>query len=362
MKYMPIFISLFIHTCCIGQQFDTSRYRISVEIPDKANDFFAHDHFWRGADGASSIDLENGKILWLFSDSFIALDSSMSRKKSRFIRNSIAIQEGYDIQTATIEFYWNKKHKKKPLAFFHQPGKSWYWTGHGTRIEDKLILFLMKVRSIKTGLGFEIFGWAAVLITNPDKDPSDWKMQYLDGVDTYGFIAGSAAVVKDERYLYAFGAVEPATHEAYVLRWDLNKVHAGNLTSPEWWIKDRWMPRTSESIVPEPLFIGGTEYSIHYDTALRQFIQIQSFGFGEASLGIRMSDSLTGKWTDPHLFFRPEYPGVKKPFMYAAKAHPELKGSGVYITYNVNSFDLGELIDNQAIYFPVFVEMKIEKK
>jgi len=70
--------------------------------------------------------------------------------------------------------------------------------------------------------------------------------------------------------------------------------------------------------IPEPLFIGGTEYSVHYDTSLKKFIQIQSFGFDEGKIGIRMSDSLQGKWTEPFMFYTPEYLGVKKPFRYAA--------------------------------------------
>ena len=45
--------------------------------------------------------------------------------------------------------------------------------------------------------------------------------------------------------------------------------------------------------------------------------------------------------------------------MYAAKAHPELQGDGIYITYNVNSFDFGELIENQNLYFPKFILIKI---
>lgn len=61
------------------------------------------------------------------------------------------------------------------------------------------------------------------------------------------------------------------------------------------------------------------------------------------------------------MFYTPAYPGVKKPFMYAAKAHPELTGNGIYITYNVNSFDFGELIENQTIYFPKFIMLRIVK-
>ncbi|MEI7492174.1 MAG: DUF4185 domain-containing protein [Bacteroidota bacterium] len=226
---------------------------------------------------------------------------------------------------------------------------------------SSLIIFLLKEHRIKTGIGFEAFGWYAVLISNPHEEPSKWKMQYIEGQETYGFIVGSSAVLKDEKYLYAYGAVEPATHEVYLLRWKLDEAYTGNLANPEWWINGKWAERKTLKPVPEPLFIGGTEYSVHYDSSLKKYIQIQSFGFGEGKIGIRMSDSLQGKWTEPFMFYTPEYPGVKSPFMYAAKAHPELPGKGIYITYNVNSFDFSELAENQTIYFPKFILMRIVK-
>ncbi|MBK8706701.1 MAG: hypothetical protein IPN33_26055 [Saprospiraceae bacterium] len=226
-------------------------------------------------------------------------------------------------------------------------------------IKDKLIIFLIKEKAIKTGLGFEAAGWYMVLISNPHDDPSKWQIQYIEGPETYGYIAGSAAVLKDEQYLYAFGAVEPATHEVYALRWKIDDAYSGNIKNPEWCINGEWINRKTKYPIPEPLFIGATEYSVHFDKTIQKYIQIQSYGFGEAQIGIRMADSLEGTWTEPYLFNKPTYPGVKQPFMYSVKAHPELSGNGVYITYNVNSFDLSELIENQTIYFPKFVLLKL---
>lgn len=344
-----------------SQSFDTGRYSIKVESSELTNRFFAKDTVWRGADGAASVDLGNGKVLWLFSDSFISSDAPASRKKSKFVRNSIAIQEGYDLKTASLKFYWDKSNKK-PGAFFNLPGKSWFWTGHGTMIKDKLLIFLIKERAVKTGLGFEAIGWYAVLVSNPADDPEIWKKQYIEGSETFGTIAGSAAVLHDENYLYAYGAVEPSTHEVYLLRWKLVDVYEGNLAGPEWWINGSWTTRNAKLPVPEPLYIGATEYSVHYDSSLKKFMQVQAFGFGEGKIGIRLADSLTGPWTEPLLIYTPTYPGVKNPLMYSAKAHPELVADGIFITYNVNSFDFGELINNETIYFPKFILLKIMKK
>ncbi|MEI6683518.1 MAG: DUF5005 domain-containing protein [Bacteroidota bacterium] len=309
MKSLTVIIFLLFYNTGSGQPFDTARYRIKVERCREADSCFTHDVAWRGADGASSVDLENGKVLWLFSDSFICSDSSRSRRNSTMIRNSIAIQDGYDLKTATIKFYWDIS-KKKPRPFFHIPGKSWFWTGHGAMVRDRLIIFLLKEHAIKTGIGFEAVGWYAVLISNPYEEPTEWKMQYLEGSETYGLTVGSAAVLKDENFLYAYGAVEPSTHEVYLLRWKLVEAYRGNIANPEWLIDGHWAKRKARKPVPEPLFIGGTEFSVHYDTSLKQFIQVQSFGFGEGRIGVRMSDSLQGKWTEPVMIYTPEYPGV----------------------------------------------------
>ncbi|HNU89184.1 MAG TPA: DUF5005 domain-containing protein [Ferruginibacter sp.] len=361
LKLFPFILFFLIPHSSFCQAIDTNRYRMEVEISGEAGNFFTNDPYWLGADGAASVDLGNGKVLWLFSDSFIGSDSSRSRKKSTFARNSIAIQDGYELKTASLKFYWNRS-KKKPRAFFHLPGKFWFWTGHGVRIKDKLLIFLIQEQEVKTGIGFEAVAWYAVLIANPDDDPLTWKMKYIKGPETFGTIAGSAAVLADEKYLYAYGAVEPVTHEVYVLRWNLDDAYAGNLRTPLWWINGTWTERKTKLPVPEPLFIGATEYSVHYNRSLEKYIQVQSFGFGEGSIGIRMADHITGPWTEPHTIFTPTYPGVKRPFMYSAKAHPELAGDGMYITYNVNSFDFAELLKNQFIYFPQFIKLKISKK
>lgn len=358
-KACVLIVFLLATDICIGQSFDSVRYKVQVKELQSYDTYFTSNGEWRGADGAGSIDLGNGKVLWLFSDTFICQDSTRSRKGAKIIRNSIGIQEGYDLKTASIRYYWNRS-QKEPLAFFHRPGDNWLWLGHGAMIKNKLIIFFMNERNTDKGLGFESIGWSAVLISNPNDDPSQWEMNYIDGSDTFGLIAGSAAVLKDEKYLYAYGAVEPSTHEIYLMRWPIEEACSGKLSNPEWWINEQWQERKNRLPVPAPLFIGGTEFSVHYDASLKKYIQIQSFGFGDATLGLRMADRIEGKWTSPYLFHKPSYPGIKKPFMYAAKAHPELKGDGICITYNVNSFDFGELIENQTLYFPKIMQISIE--
>jgi hypothetical protein len=144
---LAVLLSLFIANSTPGQPLDTTKYHISVTSTGRTNSFFRNDKVWRGADGAASVDLGNRRVLWLFSDGFIAADSSASRKNSKMIRNSVAIQEGVDLNSASIRFYWDRK-GKEPHSFFPEHGENWYWTGHGVMIREKLILFLTKCNTI----------------------------------------------------------------------------------------------------------------------------------------------------------------------------------------------------------------------
>ncbi|MFM7221979.1 MAG: hypothetical protein ACKO03_00955 [Bacteroidota bacterium] len=55
---------------------------------------FSHHSYWKGGDGAGSIDLGRGRVLWLFGDSFIGDQYAISRNGASLINNSIAIQQG----------------------------------------------------------------------------------------------------------------------------------------------------------------------------------------------------------------------------------------------------------------------------
>jgi RNA polymerase sigma factor (sigma-70 family) len=106
---LAVLLSLFIANSTPGQPLDTTKYHISVTSTGRTNSFFRNDKVWRGADGAASVDLGNGRVLWLFSDGFIAADSSASRKNSKMIRNSVAIQVLDETDKAIMLLYLEEK-------------------------------------------------------------------------------------------------------------------------------------------------------------------------------------------------------------------------------------------------------------
>ena len=149
---------------------DSSPYRIEAQRWEEADKIFRSDSHWLGGDGATSVDLGHGRVLWLFGDSFIDLSGSGVRRTSDMVRNSIAIQKGYDPTTAEMQFFWKMK-GTKPKAFFSFAGDRWCWPASGIMIGKRLLVFLMEIKTARNAFGFEACGWKAVLIDNPQNKP-----------------------------------------------------------------------------------------------------------------------------------------------------------------------------------------------
>lgn len=327
----------------------------------EADELFRRDPQWAGADGAYSIDLGQDRTLWLFGDTWIDPSGRHTRHGAEMIRNSVAIQTGRDPSTADITFYWRETPDGKPASFFADAGDEWYWPGHGIRLGDCLLLFLNRVRSSEGGLGFESAGWDAILVNNPDEAPSSWQLTSLEAPqNTLGVVVGSASVVRSGDHLYAFGSMEAVkSHPMYVVRWPVEAARQGRLKAFEWWAgSDKgWVSDTS-SAARWPAFEGGqTELTVHYDSVGHQFIGVQHVGFGPADVALRTAPELTGPWSEPRVIYRPSEYYRKNIMIYAAKAHPQLKGADLVLTYATNTFDFSEHLSDNRIYYPRFVRL-----
>jgi len=278
------------------------------------------------------------------------------------VSNSVAIQVGTDPTTAEISFYWGRDANGKPDAMFPDRNGESLWFGNGVRVGDRLILFFARtIRNTGVGLGFEHVGWTAIMVTNPDSEPSSWKMQELETpTNPFGILVGFAAVQKLDGYIVALGSQNPVkSHPIFAARWPIDEVHRGNLLHPEWWAGDRlgWIPNSSDA-QRYPLFNGGqSELTIHFDNLSQRFISVQTAGFGAADILMRAAPSFIGPWSDLRMVYRP--PEYYRPniMIYAGKAHPELTGADLILTYATNTFKFEEQLTDSLIYYPRFVRL-----
>lgn len=362
---LPLYLSHVTASVQSNQPDHSGVYTIEAAPWPEADALFRKDPRWLGGDDAYSVDLGEGRVLWLFADSFIATSLAGVRREARMVRNSVAIQKGYDPTSATIRFYWRAQ-DGKPASFFRESKGAWYWPGHGIRLGKTLLVFLMEVRRTSKGLGFEVFGWKAVAIRNPNEEPSRWRVRWLNVPrNDFGVIVGSASILRIGEYVYAFGAEEPGIHNVYVVRWHVSRAIRGDLREPEWWTDgaDGWTAQSLLSKRPAAVFSGGqTEFTVHYEQRLKRFIQVQTEGFGAADMAVRWANSLTGPWSVVQRFYRPSESGRADAFVYAGKSHPELTGADLVLTYVANSMNFGQLISDTNIYYPRFLRGRIIEK
>ncbi len=110
-------------------------------------------------------------------------------------------------------------------------------------------------------------------------------------------------------------------------------------------------------IFPSPTALDNppTEFSVHRRSD-GSWLAVHTVGFGATSIGVRSAPAPTGPWSQACLAFMP--PDSAKPgaFVYAAKAHPELAGGSLVVTYATNG-TLSQVVNEMSLYYPRFVRV-----
>ncbi|MFY9168905.1 MAG: DUF4185 domain-containing protein [Desulfomonilia bacterium] len=363
-----IFIALYVAVCAflcacsdLGSRHQgLAGIELKAERWHEADQLFRNDVRWLGGDGAYSVDLGAARVLWLFGDSFIGPGYSRDRSEAVIVRNTVAIQRGYNPAQASAAFYWNIE-DGRPEAFFRSSGSSWFWPGSGVMTGESLVIFLMEIVAADNELGFDAAGWTAVIVKNPRAEPSRWNIQRLKTpANEFGVIIGSAGSMVLDGYLYAFGT-QRADHGAYLVRWPLADAARGDLMHPQWWTRSTgWVDQDILTHLPAPVLADAQmEFTVHYEKSMGRFLEIQTEGFPDGCLVYRRAMSLTGPWSGKQLLYCPHAPKDEQVLFYAGKAHPWLEGADLVCTYAANSLDERRVLEGHDLYYPAFVRVSI---
>jgi hypothetical protein len=327
--------------------------QLRAEPWPEADALFHRDPRWIGGDGAYTIDLGGGRVLWGFGDSFIASTPARRRDQSRMVRNSVAIQTGYDPSSALMQFYWREK-DGEAQSFVPEEGPYWYWPGSGARRGDRVLWFLGHVFQESEGdWGFASGEWDAWIVENPDEEPPAWVMRKVQASGERVSVQLGGAVIVREPWVYVFGEGGDH-HDVYLVRFDADRAFDGDLREPSWWGEDGWGGEGSRSPVID---IGAPEFSIHFAAPLGKWVFCATSGFGASTVAIRTAPELSGPWTEPRDIVRPPESFEEHAFVYAAKGHPELTGADFVATYVPSRFDDVPAEQEQLYYYPRFLRV-----
>ena len=345
----------------------------------EADALFHTDPRWVGADDAYSVDLGAGRVLWLFGDTFVSPSGTGSRSGATMVRNTVAIEQGYDPSRASIAFYWGQDGSGHPVDFFPGTGSTWCWPGGAVRLStadggSALLLFMMQTQSSPGGLGFANTGWRAFYVPNPEAEPAQWKMQSVAAPqNAFGAVVGSGAVLPVDGRLVAFSPDDSAHHDVYLAGWPVAAAARGDLSAITYWTGRAW--ESAGGSAPDGALLASSrrepagataavvmtgaqsELSVHRDPSSGRYVLVQTVGFGSTTIGMRTAPAVTGPWSQPVTVYTPPESSRAGALVYAAKAHPELRGADLVLTYASIPTDLATQLRDSTLYFPRFVKL-----
>lgn len=323
---------------------------VDTELTDRFGDYGDTAGMWTGADSAYSVELPDGRIAWIYSDTFLGeVNETHGRPlDSLFIHNSINVDDDGVITTFTGGT------PEAPESLVTVAGgdeaKDWYWFGDATVHGDELQVLL--VEFVKTGDTMWDFAFKGNGVAT--FDASTLELLSVDAVATDGINWGSAIYENpDDGYTYVYG-VEDLGAQKFA---HLARVAGGDLAAGEWeYLGDAgWS--TDYTATKRILEGVSNEFSVSDFQGRFTLVTGDATELLSSKIVMYRSESLEGPWTGKTvLYSTPETSG--NVFTYNAKAHPQLgNGHTLLITYNVNSFDTNDLYVDVDNYRPRYIEV-----
>ncbi|WP_154402631.1 phospholipase A2 [Nocardioides speluncae] len=302
---------------------------------------------WTGGDSTTSVPLPDGRIAWLFSDTFLGtVNPDHSRPASTpMVNNTLVVQSG---STLGPTRHGGTTTAPKALVEATESGE-FYWVGDGTVTGGKLKVFYNRYkRNSSAWMDISLVGTALVTFDLPSLTVSGIQQLPVGATTTWG-----SAVLEDGGYTYVYG-----TEDAGAMKFaKLARVDASLAGSWEFWTGSTWS--ASEPAATRLLSGVGTAYSV--DKINGQYVLTThdtNVGFGPSVMA-HTAPAPTGPFAAPrYLLDAPEASAAQGRYVYDVRTHPELAAAGkLLLSYNSNAFSHEQNLADVRIYRPRFVEV-----
>jgi len=332
----------------------------TVYVDQKFTNFFARDCCGvTGADGFYSVSLPDGRVVWIFGDTFLGTvnpDGSREKRTPVFIRNAMAVQDGDSLRSLyQIIDGWESSlvippEAKKGIEFSED--SLWYWPGDGFVENEKLKVFMTTFYQIEKGnWGFKWTGANLATFSLPNLKLE--KIDHFNYPNDAEVHWGHAVYDDDPDYTYIYGSGDKFPFVARAPKGDILK--PWEFYTGTKWVKDSHLAK------PMTDFKGSEQFSV---IKLKdKYVMItQSGDFLTSSLTSVTSDLPYAGWGNKKELYKlqPLNP-VKNLFAYNPVAHPEFtENDEILVSYCVNSFNLDDLFEDANKYRPVFIRIPVD--
>jgi hypothetical protein len=310
--------------------------------PDEALDRFwaPRGPGWTGGDGGWSVPLPDGRVLWLFGDSFLGRVGAFGQRErdAGTARNAILVQEGDALRPL---------HLGTALTPGAHPD-AWYWPLDATVEGDQVRLFVARmIRGLPgadPAFDFRVAGTDVVSLDLERLQVTDTRTVVAD----FGMSWGNA-VLEDGEHTYVFGVEEAGLADAV----HVARVPAGGVLGPwEHWDGTGW---SADPMRSARVFEGvPTQFGVvRQDDRLLLVAQTPL----HRDVFVAAAAAPQGPWSPPAtVYTTPEW-GTGS-FSYNATPHPQLGRDGdLVVGYSVNTRDPVALATRPGAYRLRFVRV-----
>jgi len=302
---------------------------------------FQQTNHWAAGDVATTIPLSDGRVLWLFGDSYIdQVDPATGMAPCVFdARNCVLLQNTNELLHPQTLCHFKSKDK----SFFRPPnaGKSefWpcFWPGAGFQSGNTICVYLSEMQKTPAGgmWGFKVIGQSWAKISFPELKVTGYvELPSLNGILFWcGF-------VKDEKtdFTYAFGDKNHGiSSDVYVARFATQHPES-NWT---FWDGRNW----SGNVTNAAIIAHAASTSVNICRVDNKFLLITSEFSVACDQGreiyLAVGDRPTGPFSARKKIYRiDDAVNGHHPFFYSAVPHPEfINEDGLLITYCINGYE-----------------------
>ena len=310
-----------------------------------------------GGDGTYSVELPDGRTIWIFGDTFLgAVNADNTRTKTNpiFIRNSITLLNGEEFHTLYNDTSDENRSLMIPPHVVNSgyeitEKEQWYWPGDGFIENNQLKVFSSEFHQVDVGMwDFQWKGTALVSFSLPDlKQTGIVTFDYgIENNVHYGH-----AVLEDGDFTYIYGLSEGKPHVA--------RAPKGNIEGDwEFYTGSAW---DKDPTMSQPMAqIDGSEQFTILKLDEKYYFITQLGGFSKEICSFESNNPFS-EWDNKKvIYITPIEPDSKDIFTYNAVAHPQfINEKGLLISYNTNSFELEDHYRDAGIYRPRFIRIPI---
>ncbi|PXV59982.1 uncharacterized protein DUF4185 [Dysgonomonas alginatilytica] len=313
-----------------------------------------------GADGAISIDLKDGRSMFMWGDSFFGdVVDDVRQQPVAFMMGNVFTT----IDDKEIKNYFQGT-PQEPRSYIEADstgkGPTWYWPGHGFVKDGILYLFMSKFYKQGNGpFGFEYercdyFTLDAKTLKVLTK--TNFPAANENGVH-YGH-----AVLEDGKYVYVYGTL--SDNKAFAADVHVARCVVDNkaLANFEFWDGTNWQTDAKKSQK-----IGGVTQAVSEQFNVvklhDKYILVTQDRFKNVKdIYSFTSDKPQGPFGNEKLIYTVNEPNYEADSMmtYNTMVHPQyIKNDKVLMCYNVNTYDMEKVWVKASVYKPRFFWMPI---